>query len=269
MCSISILLLIIRITYPAFIVPEKIEFENLEMVEAELDSTSGYSANYKNYDERSTKLFAFDPNTATESDLISLGLRQKTAQTLIKFRSKGFSFKTKEDLKKIYGLSPKLYDKLEPYIVIANNGKGTSSENKISNSNTKVATKKLELNQADSLSLIELKGVGPGYAKRILKYRSLLGGFTNMEQVKEIYGMTDELYNLIAEQCVVDPKLITKININTVEFKVLNKHPYIDYELTKHIFNFRKSTKLTAANFEEVIQDETLIKKLQPYINFD
>lgn len=268
MCSISILLLIIRLTYPLFIVPEKIEFENLEMVETELDSTSSYSSYYKNYDERSTKLFAFDPNTATESDLISLGFRQKTAQTLIKFRSKGFSFNTKEDLKKIYGLSPKLYDKLEPYIVIANHVKGSNSKNKISNSNTQVANKKLELNQADSLSLIELKGVGPGYAKR-MKYRSLLGGFTNLEQVKEIYGMTDELFNLITEQCVVDAKLISKININTVEFKVLNKHPYIDYELTKHIFNFKKSTKLTAANFEEVIQDEALIKKLQPYINFD
>ncbi|MBK7310285.1 MAG: helix-hairpin-helix domain-containing protein [Sphingobacteriaceae bacterium] len=126
----------------------------------------------------------------------------------------------------------------------------------------------MELNSADSLALIELKGIGPAYAKRILKYRNLLGGFTSIQQVKEIYGMTDDLYQLIASQCTINSSSIKKININTVDFKALNKHPYIDYELTKRIFILKKNGKITEENIAEIIEDDQLTTKIKPYLEY-
>lgn len=261
LCCICFILLIVRIIYPYFIKPSPIHIGTMAMVEEELDEKGSST-------EKNSKgvLFPFDPNTITEEELIKLGFKEKTARTFIKFRNKGFVFKQKEDVQKIYGISEAFYAKIEPYIIIKN------ATNRTIAHSTSVAEKstgkKLELNSADSLALVELKGIGPGYAKRILKYRSLLGGFTNIEQIKEIYGMTDELYQLINSQCTINASLIKKIKINTVDFKSLNSHPYIDYELTKHIFNFKKNAPISEANLAEVIEDDETIRKIKPYLEY-
>ena len=44
----------------------------------------------------------------------------------------------------------------------------------------------IELNQADSLQLISIKGIGPFYSKQIIKYRKQLGEFLNYNQFSEI-----------------------------------------------------------------------------------
>ncbi len=236
------------------------------MVEEEIDEKRNSAFETKMGAETIGTLFPFDPNTITKGELIKLGLKERTAETFIKFRNRGFVFKQKEDLQKIYGISPKLYSKLESYVLIKNTN--TNSKKTGTTTTENISGKKLELNSADSLALIELKGVGPGYAKRILKYRNLLGGFTEMQQVKEIYGVTDELFQLIASQCTINSSTIKKININTVDFKVLNKHPYIDYELTKRIFLIKKNGKITVENLSDAIEDEELAAKIKPYLEY-
>lgn len=214
-------------------------------------------------------LFPFDPNTVSKEELIKLGFKEKTAQTFVKYRSKGFVFKQKNDVQKIFGVSEALYAQIEPYILIGNKKDASTTLRRVQGSGSATnVNKTLELNTADSLSLIGLKGIGPGYAKRILKYRSLLGGFVDIAQVKEIYGMTDELYQLIASQCTVNTAAIKKININAVDFKTLNKHPYMDYELTKHIFNFKRTTSITEANVAQLIEDDELLVKIKPYLEY-
>ncbi len=265
LCCISILLLVVRLSYPAFIKPVELQIENLPLIEEEINTNKAIAkSNHHTFNSKAT-LFPFDPNTASLEELVKLGIREKTALTLIKFRSKGFKFKQKEDLKKIYGLNENIYLKLEPYILIKTIS-GTKTETKTTTLSSTKNISKLELNSADSLSLIALKGVGPGYAKRIIKYRSMLGGFANILQLKEVYGMTDELFTLIESQCKVNSATVTKLDINTLDFKLLNKHPYISYELTKQICNFRKTVKISEVNIKDVIQDDELTNKLSPYL---
>ncbi len=265
LCSISLLLLIIRVTYPSFIKPDELVIENIQVYEELIDSFQ--SVKKQKSKINTGVLIAFDPNTVTEVELMKLGFKEKTAKTFIKFRNSGFKFKQKDDVKKIYGITENFYKKLEPYIIIhsipSNQALAANSKT------TKNASQNVvELNSADSISLIALKGIGPAYAKRILKYRSLLGGFTHIEQLKEVYGMQDELFALIVQQCKVNPLLITKINVNTADFKVLNKHPYIGYELTKHLVNTRKKTTLNADNIADIIQDEAVSAKLLSYLEY-
>lgn len=267
LCIICLALLAIRLLYPRFITPDNIVIRDLPLIERQLDSAEHHSSYARKIREvaAAKTLFTFDPNTATFSQLQALGFGDKRAGILIKFRTKGFVFKHKEDLKKVYGISENFYQSLEPYILIENSA---SKDAVVENKTLKKANKIIELNSADSLMLLEIKGIGPSFAKRILKYKTLLGGFVRTEQLKEVYGFTEEMYDQIGSQISVNPALIKKLNLNTDDFKTVNKHPYLSYELSKLIFNAKRKEPLTAEVFKTVLNDEVLYAKLHPYINF-
>ena len=47
----------------------------------------------------------------------------------------------------------------------------------------------IDINTADSTAWVALNGIGPGFAKRIITYREKLGGFYQVDQLKEVYGL--------------------------------------------------------------------------------
>jgi competence protein ComEA len=255
--------------YPSFIKPAPILVKDLPLIERKTDSAAKNF--HKNGEEKyygKKNLFAFDPNTASKEQLIELGLKEKTAGILIKFRSKGFQFRKKEDLKKVFGITGKLYERLEPYILIAAKQGYQKNDANLSFSNKKHKTQKIvELNTADSLQLLEINGVGPGFAKRILKYREMLGGFIHVEQLKEVYGLTEEMFEKLKPQVTVIPGALHKLDLNKDDFKLINKHPYLSYELTKEICNKRRKGIINEDNLKEIITDEATYKKLLPYID--
>jgi competence ComEA-like helix-hairpin-helix protein len=274
---ISLILFLVRIIYPSFITPDKIEIKNLPLIEQTLDSS--YQLSQNRFSGNVTKentalnLFAFDPNTITNQQLQQLGFNKKSAQTFLKFRDRGFVFKEKIDLKKVYGISDNFYSKLEPYIIIENkNSAANLNSNKSESNVTASANKnqtKVELNTADSLALLDINGIGPAFAKRILKYRSLLGGFVSVEQLKEVYGFTDEMFEKIKPNVTANAELIKKINLNKDDFRTVNKHPYLSYELTKTLFDWGRKTVITATNLKDIINDDQAYNKLMPYISFN
>jgi DNA uptake protein ComE-like DNA-binding protein len=97
----------------------------------------------------------------------------------------------------------------------------------------------IELNTADTNDLVRLRGIGPFYAKRIIKYRKLLRGYYCKEQLLEVYGMDSSRFELFKNNISINADKIDKININKVEFKQLLQHPYFDYELVKSIFRYK------------------------------
>ena len=63
--------------------------------------------------------FSFDPNTASESEFIQLGLPSSTAKRIVRYREKGGTFKKKEALLKMYGLDTAWFEQAKPWITIA------------------------------------------------------------------------------------------------------------------------------------------------------
>lgn len=63
---------------------------------------------------------------------------------------------------------------------------------------------KINLNTADSLTLISLPGIGKGLSHRILERRRQLGKFSNMEQVLEVYKFRQETKEMLLEMTVVE-----------------------------------------------------------------
>jgi competence ComEA-like helix-hairpin-helix protein len=275
---LSFFLLVIRVSFPFFLSPDKIVIKNLPLFERKLDSSSQTTKKFAEnsfykYHEKYV-LFVFDPNTVSREQLLKLGFSEKKAITFLKFRDRGFIFKEKKDLKKVYGISDKLYERLEPYVLIKQKtSKQTTLEIATNPLKAYQPSKKVisivELNAADSVALEKLSGIGPAYAKRILKYRSMLGGFVSVQQLKEVYGLNEELFQKIQAFVSVDTSLIIKINLNKDDFKTVNKHPYLSYELTKTIFNQRRKAAITTEALKELINDEMLYQKLKPYLDID
>ncbi len=263
---ISLFLLIVRIVYPYFLPPGPVQVKNLPLV---FDSSFARPSPAEGKMNGSGELFRFDPNAVTYDELLRLGLNKKTAGTFIKLRNKGFVFKIKTDLKKVYGINEILYSNLEPYIYFTETKENFNYKKLPLQTKPARQSQRVELNTADSLTLLAVNGIGPSYAKRILKYRSLLGGYISVEQLKEVYGLSPETYEKIKDQFSVDAALIKKIDPNRDDFKKVNAHPYITYELTKTIFDWRRKTTINSRNFQEIIKNDTLYWKLKPYLILD
>lgn len=124
----------------------------------------------------------------------------------------------------------------------------------------------LELNTADSSVLIAIRGIGPYYASRILRYRERLGGFYAVRQLKEI-KMTYFNVDSAAHLFTVNPQLIRKKDLNSMSFKEVLRHPYLDYEEVKLIFNAKNKYK--KISFDTLQQRKILpaykLKKIKPY----
>ena len=127
----------------------------------------------------------------------------------------------------------------------------------------------VELNSADSLDLVQLYNIGPAYAKRILKYRTALGGFVEKSQLWEVYGMDSARYNSIAPYVSVDAGNIRQIDINTATIDDLKRHPYLDYYQAKAIVQLREKVGLFT-HIDDLKQvallDIETFNKIHPYL---
>jgi len=205
-------------------------------------------------EKQKDSLFYFNPNTLADKGWLVLGLPSTKLSVLRNFQKSGAIFKTKTDLKNCFAITDEFYEKVEIYISIP---KIKKTENPIIK--IKKTKQIVELNQADSLQLISINGVGPFYAKQILKYRKELGGFRNYAQITEIWGLENLEIQKLKQQTSIDTLHIFKVNVNTIELKQLKLHPYLNYKQAKMILNYRKQH----GDFKQV-KDIRKIKPISP-----
>jgi len=196
-----------------------------------------------------------DPNIINAEEWAKLGLNDKLINTIQNYLLSGGKFYKKKDLLKIYGFKTELYNRLEPFIKI---------DTLLANKQNKF--KIIDINSADTSELYQIFNNNKQLVNRIVKYRNLLGGFYNKEQLKEVYGFSTKI-NL--QYIKVDTNKIKKININTIDFKSLNKHPYVSFDETKAIFTYRKVMG-GFTNVNELSENNLINKKsfnkFKPYI---
>lgn len=131
-------------------------------------------------------------------------------------------------------------------------------------------TEFIYLNETDTAVWKKVPGIGSAYAARIVKYRNLLGGFIFIEQLKEVYGISDEVFQKIIPFVREDDNF-TKLNINNLTFKEINAHPYINYKQTKAIMNLRNRKGNIQSTNELAMLDEFTsedINRIADYIEF-
>jgi len=216
--------------------------------------------------ENSLTPFIFNPNMLPSEQWSQMGLKDWQIKVIKKYEAKGGKFYKKEDFKRMYCISPSEYEVLEPYISIPEQkNEYTDRKTEIKETRKKVL---VDLNDADSVTLLTLYGIGPSFAKRIIKYRNLLGGFYSKNQLLEVYGFDQEKFDKIEAYCDVRSASIKKININTVRTEELKKHPYMDYYTAKAIVDQRiilgRFTSMQQIKTIPLIHEE-LFNKIQHY----
>lgn len=243
-----------------------------------LDTGNAEEPNYEytNNDYQKTELFEpfyFDPNTVEPQSLEKFGIPQYIINRFIKFRNAGAKFYKKEDFKKLYGLKPNLYQRMAPYIRIE--GKIKSAEyNNSAQSEYKKSEFKIEiieLNSADSLTLLSVKGIGPYLSSKIIKYRNALGGYVKIEQLYEIFTIKPEQVDAIKPYISINADIIKLINVNTSDYFKLNGHPYISSKEANAIIQFRKQHGIykVKADLEKVLLlSKEMIAKIEPYLEY-
>lgn len=258
----------------------KLEFLKDKATQAKIDSLVHARKNEKNNFEqfKSNKrfektekpkyLFSFNPNNASEEALDSLGFKKFQINSIIKYRNAGGSWKVKNDFSKLYGLSELDFQNLKPYLDLPDSIP-------LSNKDYSKVPKPLlvfDLNKADSAQLESLKGIGPGIARAIIFHRKKLGGFHSLSQLKEVYGIKENNFDLIISQLEITPNDIQKININNASVWDLQRHPYIGKELAKQIINVRQKQG-SFNNLEELLKlnlvNDTLYPKIAPYFSVE
>lgn len=238
------------------------------------DNSNNYQYDRSQPGNIKAELFYFDPNIISADEWKRLGLRDKTIKTIQNYLSKGGHFYKPEGLSKIYGLHKDEYDRLEPYILIAQKENASASRNE-SFTTAPVKTeryKAVDINIADTTSFIALPGIGSKLAARIINFRDKLGGFYSINQVGETFGLPDSTFPKIKQYLVLENTSVKKININTATVDELKAHPYIRYSLANPIVAYRNEhglfTKMEDIRKVMAVTEE-IYSKIVKYLTID
>ena len=242
---------------------------------------SVYKAKWKKTYKRDTieiRMQVFDPNTVDSMTLLHLGFKPWQAKNMLKYRAKGGRYRKKEDMKKLYGMTDSMYIALEPYICI--------QQDSIVVDSTKVDTVRLDslpkwrsikkdtilnLRTADTTELKLIRGIGSYRAKMIVRYREQLGGYVRVEQILEARGMDKVIADSILSHFYIDSVVVNKMPVNKMRPEVLQRHPYLNFEQAKAIYEYRrKHIRIKSAEELKKIKglSPTDIEKISIYLDF-
>lgn len=184
--------------------------------------------------------FTFDPNTASEAELLRLGLPQALVTRLLRYREKSGYFFEKSDFRKLYGLSESDYQRLEPYIAIARMDKPVRPMTYAGGTGQTTPIEVLDINAAPATAWQQLPGIGAYRAQQIVRFREKLGGFVSPAQVAETRGLPDSVFQKIQGQLRLETSLFRKINLNTATVAEFNAHPYFSFKQGQLIVAYRE-----------------------------
>lgn len=218
---------------------------------------SKYHANQTSVNKRQKplNLQPFDPNRLPAEEWSKLGLSDKQIAVIHRYEERGGVFRKKEDVQKMYVIDEKLYRQIAPFIRIAD-AKTKSSEydkeqsatsmlgsntNKRSTSvaQTGKTAVRIDMNRSDTTDWKTIRGIGSTYASRIVRYRELLGGFHQLEQLSEVYGLPSERLEEWYLQVYIASPVLRKIRINDMNANELQRHPYIAKKQAERIVQYR------------------------------
>ena len=180
-------------------------------------------------------------------------LTEAQAETFIHWRDKA-DIQDMAGVRKSFAISDSLAAALEPYIIFPD-----------------TKPRRINLNRADSVELLPVNGIGEKTAGEIVRYRERLGGFASVELLADVEGVTESNYEKIIEQIYCDSCEIRKIDINFVDPKMLEGHPYIGERQLRKLAN-KKSLKGGWSTVEELVEQKIFTReeaaKLAPYLVF-
>lgn len=262
------------------------------------------SSRYYAVDTSLPESFTFDPNEADSTQLLRLGLAPFQVRSIYRYRAKGGRFSTKDDFLRVYRLTNEQWEHLSPLIRIANKyqlvdlpqqkhpaysqsyaekvARDDSQDSIVQLSDTLLQINRskqtypvklsgdetMDINTADSAQLCRVPGIGPYFARQIIKYRRQLGGYVATEQLLQIENFPADA---IAWLVISDTVGLQRLNVNKLSTRKLMKHPYMGYYRASDIENHKRIygrvENIDALRKMPHFTDED-IRRLLPYLEF-
>ncbi len=211
------------------------------------------------------RLRVFDPNYAKAKELRAMGFSSQFISNWFKTKNTVGFVKSLRVFEELQLLDSNDFNRVSPYLDFSRYQKEKKDFNTVVNHAEPLI---LEINRADSTDFKQLKGIGNVLSKRIIKYRTKLGGFWSVQQLAEVYGIEKELIAGLSSQIVVE-EAVVKMNINTATIEELGNHPYVTYSIAKAIVNYRNQHGPFHAVNELgklYLLTEDWLNKMRPYL---
>jgi len=243
------------------------------------------------------KLAPFDPNALTAEDWEARGVPHFVAARIVKYREAAGGFKSKAQVQKMYGLDDTVYQRLAPFMQLPDQAPPRSARPDYAASTKlgpdgkplpygtgETASKfprkprnlqPFDLNLADTTQLMQIRGIGSGRAKWVVRYRNELGGYTQENQLDEVFVLRDapDLRDSLRKYTFVAPGFSPRqVNVNTATFDELYLHPYIGKPRARMIVAYRQQHGpfKTVADLKKIpILKEEDWERMRPYIRCD
>ncbi len=206
----------------------------------------------------------FNPNYLTDYKGYRIGLSVAQLDLFFAYREKGNYINSLADFQAVTKVSDSLLLSLTPYFQFPRYLRKTK---------VKVPEPRKNLNQADSISLIAVRGIGPFKAQHILNYKQEIRGFSTMHQLREIKVLSkDNLEELNKRFFVMRKDSLSKISLNDSDFKSLLEVPYLDYISVIRIIEYRRNNGgfqnlRDLMKFEEI--DSIRFERIALYLQLD
>ena len=232
------------------------------------------------------RLAPFDPNALTAEGWEARGVPHFVAGRIVNYGQKAGGFRAKSQVQRIYGLPDSVYQRLAPFMQLpeALPGRG----DKYATTDRPAFGEKsalpgrfprkpahlqpFDLNLADTTQLMQIKGIGRGRAKWIVKRRDELGGYLVDSQLEEVFVLRDapDLVDSLRKYTFVAKGFAPRaVLVNSASFDELWPHPYVGKPLARLIVAYRKQHGPFATPDDlrqlKLLKEETFVK-LRPYV---
>lgn len=206
----------------------------------------------------------FNPNDLSKKDWMEMGLSEKQVNVILKFSQKGL--RSNKDLEKIYVMPKELFNLLKDSTIF--DVPIAEKVNSSVESRNETIEIQVELNLANEAKLMEIPGIGPFYAKKIIEEREKLGGFIHETQLLNIWKFDEKKLEDIRSYILIDTNLVKKIDLNTASFYDFYNHPYFSKEVANSIVKMRKQKPFESINDvkKSMLINDELFQIIKPYL---
>lgn len=239
-----------------------------DRLESEFNRLEKNAGNNHRYRDKANKYSRppakFDPNKYTLEEWMALGLSEKQAAVILKFTRYGI--RSNDDLKRIFVIDEKLFALIKDSTIYSETQKEYQSEKR--NFDMPKITL-VDINTATEEELQQVKGVGPFFAKQIIKYRDALGGFHDERQLLKVWKVDEEKFAAWKPYIYTSGE-IKKLSLNQASLEELEAHPLISWNLANSIVKLRLQNgpfKRIEDVKRSALMNEQLFEELKWYLS--
>lgn len=189
-----------------------------------------------------------NPNFANSNEWEQIGLPQTMSVRICKYIKLKKGIEKPSELLSVYGFKKEWLTQIKDSLVFI--------------------IPKIDIQVATERDLISIKGIGVKYAKRIVKYREILGGYFSINQLGEVYGIDSLLLASISSQIICSSNNLELIDFNKGGYNDLYKHPYISKKEAMQVIIARSQNgEINLLDLHDIFSDIKL-EKVKKYIKW-